>query len=196
MAVMIKATHEDKDLVAGLLTRSFENNQTINYLIPKGKNRISRIGMLMQYAFYRCHLQGDVFLSQDRRACALVLYPHLERATLTTISLEIQLILKGLGLGNCIRVLKYRRMTKTRLGKTVVARIWMLGVSPRFQSLGNGSRLLQDVILEMQKKNLPVYLETPEFSQVAWYERFGFMLYNTYELGHNLYFLKRVADKG
>lgn len=191
---MIKATYEDKDLVAGVLARSFEDNETINYLIPKGKNRISRIGMFMQYAFYRCHLQGDVFLSQDRRACALVLYPHLERATLTTISLDIQLILKGLNFGNCIRALKYRRMMKARFGKTAVAHIWLIGVSPRFQRLGNGSRLLQDVILEMQKKNLPVYVETPVLSQVNWYECFGFRLYSTQDPGHNLYLLKRVAD--
>ncbi|TBO44396.1 hypothetical protein [Pedobacter kyonggii] len=72
---MIQATYEDCDLVAGLLTRSFEDNDIVNYLIPKDKKRIRRISALMQYAFYKCHLQGDVFLSEDHRACALVISP-------------------------------------------------------------------------------------------------------------------------
>lgn len=54
-------------------------NQSINYIILQDGRRAARMQALMQYSFDVCYLFGDVFLSDDRKACALVLYPEKRR---------------------------------------------------------------------------------------------------------------------
>lgn len=66
---MIKATNLDKGRVAEILTRSFDRNQSVNYVIPHDKKREKRIKALMNYSFDVCHAFGEVYLSDDRRAC-------------------------------------------------------------------------------------------------------------------------------
>jgi len=43
---------------------------------------------------------GDVFLSEDKAGCALILLPDKKKTTLKSISLDIKLILTCMGLSN------------------------------------------------------------------------------------------------
>jgi len=76
---MKKAEYNDKDLIVDILTKSFETNQSVNYIVKQDSKRLSRIRSLMDYSFEVCHSFGDVFLSDDNKACALVLYPDKKR---------------------------------------------------------------------------------------------------------------------
>ena len=78
---MVKAKQTDKNLVADILTKSFENNQSVNYIAKQDEKRLTRIRSLMDYSFEVCYKFGDVFLSEDRKACALILYPDKKKTT-------------------------------------------------------------------------------------------------------------------
>jgi len=69
---MVRATSNDKELVADILIRSFVDNKSINYIIKQDEKREQRLKHLMEYSFDICNLFGDVFVSDDRKACALV----------------------------------------------------------------------------------------------------------------------------
>lgn len=185
----------DKALVVNLLSRAFDANQSVNYIIRRDAKRTRNIRILMQYSFEVCSRFGDVWLSDDCKACALVLYPHLKRTTLTSLWLDLQLIFKAIDIRNIEKMLEREFMIKSRRPKKPMAYLWFIGVEPDEQHKGIGTWLLQQIFVEAGKKNLPVYLETSTQINLPWYERFGFEAYNRLFLGYMLYFLKREPAK-
>jgi len=187
---MTKAKTADKDLIIDILSRSFETNQSVNYIVRQGPERAKAIRALMDYSFEVCSLFGDVWLSDDRKACALLLYPQQKRATLKAILLDIKLILNAVGLFGIKKALDRESKIKAKQPKEPMAYLWFIGVKPEDQHKGIGSKLLQEIIEDTTKKNLPVFLETSTTSNLPWYERFGFNTYDQLILTYTLYFLK------
>ena len=192
---MIKATTDDKNLVLDLLSLSFNENQSVNYIIRQDKNAKQRIRALMDYSFEVCQEFGDVWLSENREACALVLYPHNKRTTVKSIWLDIRLIFQAIGLTNIQKALGRETKIKTLQEKVKMSYLWFIGVDPQHQHEGIGSNLLKEVIADAAKKDLPVYLETSTLKNLPWYKKFEFEIYNQLELGYTLFFLKHEPNK-
>lgn len=57
--------------------------------------------------------------------------------------------------------------------------LFMLGVSPTYQSQGIGSLLLQPILNQADKEGLPCYLETSTEGGVRFYKRLGFEVVRT-----------------
>ena len=72
---MKKASYGEKNLIIDILTQSFDTNQSVNYIVNQDRKRLSRIRALMDYSFEVCTLFGEVFISDDKKACALIMYP-------------------------------------------------------------------------------------------------------------------------
>ena len=85
---MIRAQPEDKDLVVNILADSFEDNKSVNYIVRQDKKRSQRIKQLMAYSYDVCNLFGDVFLSEDKTGCALIILPDKKKTTLKSILLD------------------------------------------------------------------------------------------------------------
>ena len=51
---MIKATNKDRDRVIDILAESFNDNQSVNYIVKQDKKRNQRIGNLIAYSFDVC----------------------------------------------------------------------------------------------------------------------------------------------
>jgi hypothetical protein len=66
---MIKANYGDKERIIKILAQSFDDNKSVNYIIPQDKKRKQRIRQLMAYSFDICLQYGKVFLSDDKKAC-------------------------------------------------------------------------------------------------------------------------------
>lgn len=192
---MIQANKHDEALVVAILTAAFEGNQSVNFVVRQDKKRVRRIRFLMQYSFRLCSLFGDVWLSEDRKGVALVLYPESKKITLRSVWMDIQLIFRSIGLVGIQKTLKREARIKKLQAKDKMAYLWFIGVTPLYQHSGIGSKLLQEVIRETEKKNLSLCLETSTISNLPWYERFGFEVYNRLELGYTLFFLKREPAK-
>jgi len=192
---MIKARIDDKARVVDLLTQSFNDNQSVNYIVKQDNKRVDRIRFLMEYSFEVCSMFGEVWLSDDRKACALVLYPQLKRTTLKSMWLDIRLIFKSIGLGDVLQALNRETQIKGLQPKNEMTYLWFVGVDPVYQHSGIGSKLLNEIISEANSKKLPIYLETSTLQNLPWYQRFGFEVYDQLELTYTLFFLKREPDK-
>lgn len=190
---MTRANPDDRDLVVELLIWSFEDNQSVNFIIRRDKKPIKRIRTLMEYSFWVCHRFGEVWLSDDHKACALVLYPHQQKNTLMSIWLDIQLIFGAIGLKGIKKALDREAKIKAIQPKEPMAYLWFIGVNPFCQHQGIGSKLLQEVITDAAAQNLPVYLETSTTRNLPWYEGFGFQIYYKLYIGYTLLFLKHPA---
>lgn len=188
---MIRADYKDKQLIIDILTKSFEDNKSVNYIIKQDSKRIDRIRNLMDYSFEVCYMFGDVFLSDDRTGCALIVKPEKKKTTLKSILLDIKLILKSTGVGNVKKAMDREGKIKKLQPQETTYYLWFIGVDPKDQNKGTGSTLLRDVIKQGELKNRPVTLETSTLKNIPWYEKFGFKVYNELDLGYRLFFLKK-----
>ncbi|HWK55742.1 MAG TPA: GNAT family N-acetyltransferase [Parapedobacter sp.] len=193
---MMLATHQDKPLLVHLLSQAFAANGSVNYVVGDGDGQLKRIRALMEYSIELCFRFGNVYLDEDRAACALVLYPHRKRRTLKSVALDAQLAFRAIGLHRICRVLRREEQIKKIQPKEDMAYLWFIGVDPARQHAGIGSTLLQSVIDVASRDGLPVYLETSVTENLPWYQRFGFTIYGSLDMGsHTLYFMRRMPAK-
>lgn len=192
---MKKAHHDKKSLVVSVLTKSFDANQSVNYIVKQDAKRINRISALMDYSFEVCYLFGEVFLSDDEKGCALLMYPDKKKTTLKSILFDVKLIVSAVGFKNIKKTLS-RESTITKIHpKELKYYLWFIGVDPEYQNEGVGSVLLNEIIQDSEHKKRPLYLETSTLKNLPWYNKFGFQIYHELDLSYKLFFLKRELNK-
>src|SRR6185295_7660897 len=103
---MLKATYNDKEIILDILCESFDSNKSVNYVVKQDGQRRKRIRTLMNYSFEICYKFGQLYLSDDKQACALILFPDKKKTSLTTILLDVKLAFLSIGLTRVIKVLK------------------------------------------------------------------------------------------
>lgn len=188
---MRNANKSDKSLIVEILAKSFDSNLSVNYIIKQDGKRTKRIWALMDYSFEVCSAFGDVFLSDDNKACALVVYPDKKKSSFQSTLLDIKLIFQAVGIGNISKTLNREKLIKGIQPPIPMSYLWFIGVDPDSQGLGIGSKLLQEIIDYSNGNNRPIYLETSTVKNLPWYEKFGFEVYNEQNLTYHLYFFKR-----
>lgn len=187
---MVRANYADKDTTANILTLSFNDNKSVNYIIMQDEKRERRLQNLMQYAFDVCFMFGNVFITEDRKGCALVIFPDKKKTNLKSVWLDLKLILSSTGLRNIKKALKRESEIKKLQPKEPVYYLWFIGVLPDEQNKGIGSTLLSGLIEDAHSQNRTVCLETSTPKNIPWYKKFGFEIYNELDIGYRLLFLK------
>lgn len=191
---MIKAGRNDKQLVIDILSNSFEANQSVNYIVKQDGRRKERIRALMDYSFEICYMFGSVYLSNDRKGCALVLYPDKKKFSLLSTWLDIKLVLNAIGITRAGKAMSREGAIKSNYPKEPMYYLWFLGVLNADQNKGVGTQLLKEVIKDSQSQQRPIYLETSTLKNIPWYEKNGFKIYNELDFGYRLYMLKRDRE--
>jgi len=189
---MIKASLYDRTLIVALLSASFDDNLSVNYIIQQGEGRKRHIRALMDYSFEICLMFGEVWLSADKNACALVLYPDRKRVTLKSIWLDIKLIWNSVGIKGISKVLNREALIKNKQPEMPMYYLWFIGVNPLSQHNGAGSKLLTTLLERAKGQGRPVFLETSALKNLPWYKRFGFSIYDQLELDYTLFFLNNI----
>jgi len=189
---MIKATEQERNLVIDILTDSFEDNQSINFIINNDEKRVQRIRALMAYSFDMCKLFGEVYLNDEKTGCALIMYPHKKKTTLNAIWLDMMLVVKSIGISRAGKAMNRESQIKSRYPKEPFYYLWFIGVDRSAQHQGKGSALLSEVINEAEKQKLPILLETSTLKNIPWYNRFNFKIYDKIEFSYTLFMLKRA----
>lgn len=183
---MRKALASDKLLVVDILSKSFDKNKSINFVIKQDSKRKKRIEILMEYSFFMGMNFGNVFISDDNNSCAILL--NNKKTSLKSFFWDIKLVLKVIGFQNIIKVLKREKKIKLKQPKESFVHLWYLGVSPKHQGKGIGTELLINIKKHYQKSN--IYLETSTLSNIPFYKKNGFIIINQIDLGYKLFILK------
>ncbi len=149
----------------------------VNYLIPQDKNRQIRINNLIDYCFEVAIRSGEIYLSDDNKAAALLLNPEFSLNLFSKVKLDIILILKALGVKNIFKALRRDALLKRKRPKKDISYLWFIGVVPQYQGQGIGKILLNEIIDYAVKSSKPLYLEcSPE--NLKWYKKMGFEIYD------------------
>lgn len=188
---MIKAVYNDREHVVFLLAQAFKDNQSVNYIVKQDSYKTSRIYALMEYSFDMCFHFGEVYLSDDKTGCALLLPPKSKRTNVQSVWLDVKLILNAIGITRIGLALKRETAIKEKQVKGDIQYLWFIGVDPSQQHKGTGSGLLKEILAISDSTELTVCLETSTLKNLPWYEKFGFEIYDELDLGYRLFFLKR-----
>jgi ribosomal protein S18 acetylase RimI-like enzyme len=188
---MMRAYRNEKALVVAILSASFATNKSVNSILPQNNRKEERLQRLMAYSFDVCLAFGDVFLSDDRKACALLLFPEKKRPSITTIWWDLKLVLQCIGLKNVLKAMRRETEIKARQPREPFYYLWYIGVDPAWQSKGTGNQLLNEVIAEGERLERTICLETSSTELVPWYQSKGFHVYSQLNSGFTLFFLKR-----
>lgn len=190
---MRHADHKDKRLVVDILSESFDSNKSVNYVVKQDAQRKDRIRSLMEYSFNVCLDSGEIWISDDNLACALLLFSEKKTTTLRSILWDLNLAINAIGLTRIFEVLKRESQIKQNHPKDPFTYLWFIGVDPQAQKRGVGSKLLNEVIDMNRKKERPIYLETSVTNNLAWYKKFGFEIYHKVKLNYELFLLRKEA---
>lgn len=188
---MLRAEYSDKGLIVNILAQSFEGNKSVDYIVKQDRKRPERLRKLMEYSFDVCYLFGDVFLSDDKKGCALIVMPDKKKTTFKAILLDVKLVLSVIGLSNVKKAMSRESKINKLHPKEPFYYLWFIGVDPAEQNRGIGTALLNDIIIEAKKKQRPIYLETSTLKNIPWYEKFGFFIYGKLDFGYELFCMKK-----
>ena len=188
---MREAVSKERQIVVDILSKSFDKNCSVNYLIPQNKSRERRLRRLMEYSFDYCTLFGKVLLTKDLNACALVVIPERERMTLKSLILSVRLMFRTIGIGNLGKAIRREAAIKKLHEGPSRRYLWFIGVSPESQGRGVGTDLLKEIIADADVTNAPLYLETSVERNLSFYSKLGFTKYAELDFGYRLFCMKR-----
>lgn len=191
--MIFKVGRADKAKVVELLRLSFKDNLSVHFLVGSRPGREQRLRRLMSYAFDMCLSYGEVWMTAQQDACALVLYPHQKCFSLYASWLDLRLAFGVIGLSKVGAVLRREKRIAAMHPEGPFCYLWFIGVNPWVQRRGLGSMLLSEIAADAANAGLPVYLETSALQNVSWYQQRGFSLFHEQDFGYKLYFLKREA---
>lgn len=177
--------------VCNILTQSFLDNKSVNYIIKQDRYKHRRIEELMNYSYKQSSVFGKIYLNADNNACALLLYPDKKRTTLKSMLWDVRFIIKSMGISNIKKALQREAAIKKEHPNQPFSYLWFIGVDPSAQGKGIGSALMQQIISDSEKQQRPICLETSTVKNLPWYEKFGFKTYRELDFGYKLYCLKR-----
>lgn len=192
---MRKATKKDEALIIDIISKSFYDNKSVNYVIKQGnaQNNIKRIGALVEYAYNLCINFGEIWIDKDDIGCIMFLNPNKKELSLSSVLWDAKLALNCIGAFRIGKVLGRESQIKQNYPKGDFFHLWFVGVLPEKQGNGIGSELVKMVTGKAKNENLPVYLETSMVKNLKWYKDLGFVIYKEIKFSdHNLYMLKLV----
>jgi GNAT superfamily N-acetyltransferase len=192
---MKKAKYIDKATVVNIITQSFADNSSVNYIIKQDQKKMLRLKKLIEYSFDTCFAFGEILLSSDRKGCALIIFPEKKRATLKSILLDFKLIISCTGISNAIKAVKRETAIKRVQPKELIYYLWFIGVETKEQNKGIGTQLMQEIINHSTSIGRTICLETSTMKNIPWYQQFGFTIYNELDFGYRLYCLKKELLK-
>lgn len=191
---MRKANFTDKKLVSEILVSAFfpiKEANSINLVVKKDEKRMERMHILMEYLFIRAYYFGEVFISDNNKACILLKYPHKEKITIKTILLNLNLVFNCIGLTRVFKILKRQRIAKRNYLKEKHIRPIIMGVIKESKGNGTAARLMLEVKNKFKNNKLPVIIDVASEHNVRLYQKFGFKIIKKEEtLAFSIYFLR------
>lgn len=185
--LMITARKKDKPLVVELLVQCFYDSKSIQYIMEQNTKHKRHIKALMSYAFDYCFNFGEIFLSEDKLACALVLYPEKKIVSIDSIWRQLNFVVKSSGALYFKKISARQKVIRQIHPHDLKFHLWFMGVKPDMQRRGLGSRLLKELIAVSKQQERIFCLETPDSGHISWLHKHGFGIYRQLDLGHLVY---------
>ncbi len=183
----------DKKLVIKILSDAFQDNKSVN-LVVKDK---SKIPGLMSYSYELAKRRGKIFISDNRKAVALILLSDKNRFSFRIMLESLKLALNVIGLKKLFTVLKRESAIKKLHPESPYIHLWYIGVEPESFGKGYGAELLDEIIAFAKSIQRDIYLETSVARNIKFYESRNFENYANVEsdIPFTLMLFRKKSDK-
>jgi ribosomal protein S18 acetylase RimI-like enzyme len=177
-----KAIRSQKSIVVSILCSSFSKDPQIQYIIGTNGNTIKKYVALMRYAFEYALLNGDVYITEDNNATALWKNYNSTKMNLHLLLESVRFFI-AFGYSGIQRISKMEKLIKTKYpAATEFKYLWFIATTPIYQGKGHGNTLLQPIITKCKQLATPIYLETSTLSNMNYYQKKGFRVYENLEI--------------
>lgn len=173
------------DEASETLAHAFNNDPTFRYFFPEQKQaRINAIKLLAKTALRYSQSYNHVYTTTNElKGIAIWIPPgkypfndfRLLQLGLYALPFKLRLSRLGQFISLFLTIEKHHKQDLTQPHWY----LFMLGVSPTYQSQGIGSLLLQPILNQADREKLPCYLETSTEGGVRFYKRLGFEVVRT-----------------
>ncbi|RZK38588.1 MAG: GNAT family N-acetyltransferase [Pedobacter sp.] len=184
----------ERDTIIDILSSAFDTNLSVNHHVKQDHRRKERIKMFIEYAYDECADFGKIILSEDKLACALVMFPHRRQFSLKSLGRDLKLIFKVMGPAKVLNVMKRKSATAkiqqyAANGKPI-CHLWFIGVRPEAHGKGHGKKLLTQIMEDCKKENYIGLLETSNPESIHFYKKQGLIPYNQLDSDYLLHFFR------
>ncbi|HZR44711.1 MAG TPA: GNAT family N-acetyltransferase [Ktedonobacteraceae bacterium] len=177
-----RLTKQQLPQAIAMISRAFHKDPLSIYVYPEGAERISRLPLLFSIPLRYCSRYGEITTTPEITGAACWLPPgsttmHMGQMLLTGALTSI-FKMGSPGLKRLAIVDDYTRNMHQRCITEPHWYLMVLGVDPKRQGQGIGSKLLSAGIERADASGLPCYLETMNPDNVPLYQKFGFAVAN------------------
>lgn len=191
----IRAAHiEEIPAIARLLSQAFYNDPVYQWLFPVKEIRLQKCQHLFTVFLENLVPLGTVSVTPELEGAALWIPPAKGRDWLKGVKQNLA-ILWILG-GSILRGIRWWLTVESKHPNYPHWYLFLLGVKPEFQRRGVGSALLRPMLEKCDKEQIPVYLDTGNEKNIAFYERQGFRVMNRIDLVRGLSVIQMVRVPG
>jgi GNAT superfamily N-acetyltransferase len=177
-----KATVEDIPRLADALSRAFDSDPPMQWLLPDSGTRVERARRLFEVMLRRVHLGRDYcYTTEDVVGGALWVPPGTWRLGVVDQVVLLPGMLRVFGRGIARA---QRGLTAMESGHPTVPHYYLdsLGVEPEWQGRGLGSALMQPVLARCDSERMPAYLNAGSPRSRDLYLRHGFRVTEEFRL--------------
>jgi ribosomal protein S18 acetylase RimI-like enzyme len=177
------ATYSDRGALVDLLCRAFDRDPVMNWLLRQDGGREAAFRRFFTLSVRMTMPHGLVFISEDARGAALWTPPGKWRAGRLRQLWQGPGLARAIGLGRLGKVIPVVATIETQHPKAPHFYLYELGVVPERHGRGLGSELLRHGLERCDAAGVGAYLESSSPRNVPLYERFGFQVTRTLNLG-------------
>jgi GNAT superfamily N-acetyltransferase len=171
-----RATPDDADRLARLLTSAFLTDPVMDWIARPGPKRAAGVGAFFTMLLSRTIPAGEVWMSDDGAACALWLPPGAPtgpRGLVQQLRL-LPLFVKLCGFDRLSRGSAMSEAMRAAHPRENHFYLFFIGVDPALQGQGLGAALLDATLKRIDAAGQPAYLENSNPRNARLYERAGF----------------------
>jgi len=192
MDTLIRLRRSHVDGAAKVLARAFESAPVCVAFFPDASKRVLQNYDLMHHSIRYTMRYGEVYITSPnlegvalwQRMASMNEQEQEQQDNFRMLYLNWLNFRLWLALGKGVERVKslYEPVYSTHY-ELIPMRHWYcktIGVAPKFQGQGFGSRLIKPMLARIDEEQLPCYLDTNTEENVALYEHFGFNVVKRY----------------
>jgi len=181
---IIPLNKEQKKTAAAVVARAFFDYPSLKAYFPDEKKRKGKLTRYMEHVLQSAMQYGEVLTTEDLSGVMFLLPPGRTRLSdwdFVKSGFIVAPFIVGFGhypFVNTCEVFLADTQERLLQGRPHYY-LWGLAVDPEKQRSGAGSALLKSLFKQADREQMPIYLETHQFANVAYYEQRGFQLIHT-----------------
>lgn len=176
---LIRINKDRAEPAVKVLSRAFEDYPLLHFYFPDNSSREKISNYFLSFAVYTGIMYGEVYATSENLEGIAVWIPSKNYPLTYWKMLRSIPTLKILGFvrHGGLKLRHFKEYVDTIHQQQTPFKHWFLqviGVAPRFQGNGYGSKLIKPMLSKIDNEQLPCYLNTISEKNVSIYEHFGF----------------------